>query len=90
MSEVEEKPFTSSLKICVQKPVFRKGWGGRSNASPPHPYFAADPRIFHLKTTLPLISSTLFPSFWELKAPTAEDVMTFRNTGKRESQDLKQ
>jgi hypothetical protein len=33
ISEVEEKPFTSSLTICPEA-FCRNGWGGRSNTSP--------------------------------------------------------
>jgi hypothetical protein len=51
ISEVEEKPFTSSLNI-VQKPAVKRGGGGQRKASPsPLPYSAADPWILHLKTT---------------------------------------
>jgi hypothetical protein len=34
ISEVEGKPFTSSLNICPEKPALERGGGGRSNASP--------------------------------------------------------
>jgi hypothetical protein len=35
VTEVEEKLFTSSLNMCPED-CCRKGWGGRSNASPSH------------------------------------------------------
>jgi hypothetical protein len=35
ISEVEEKPFTSSL-ISIQKPALKRVGGGRSDALPPH------------------------------------------------------
>ncbi len=34
ISEVEGKPFTSSLNICPEKPAVERGGGGRSNTSP--------------------------------------------------------
>ncbi len=49
ISEVEEKPFTSSLNICL-KACFRKrvGTGGVTPPLPSaSPYFPADPSIFH-------------------------------------------
>jgi hypothetical protein len=51
ISEVEGKPFTSSLNICPEKPAVERGGGGRSNASPlfSPPYFPDDPWIFHFQ-----------------------------------------
>ncbi len=47
ISEVEEKPFTSSLDICPEA-CLKKGVGwGRVTLS----YFPADPCLFHFKTT---------------------------------------
>jgi hypothetical protein len=45
ISEVEEKPFTSSSNVSPDASVER-GIGGQSNASHPPPYLLADPRIF--------------------------------------------
>jgi hypothetical protein len=57
------KPFTSSLNICPEA-CSRKGWGRRSNASPPPlppPFFPVYPWIFHTKTTQPSFSFSVFP-----------------------------
>jgi hypothetical protein len=49
ISEEEENPFTSSLKICR----CIKGWGMAEESLPPLPpsFFPDDLWIFHLKTT---------------------------------------
>jgi hypothetical protein len=64
ITKVEENPFTSSLyTVYVRKPaVEKRGGDGRSNA-PLHPTFPVDPWIYHLKTTYPLFSSSVFPSW---------------------------
>ncbi len=58
ISEVEEKPFTSSVNFCPEACCIGKGVrGGRSiTSSSSLPYFPADPWIFHLKTTYPVFS----------------------------------
>jgi hypothetical protein len=56
--DVEQKPFTSSLRvISVQKPALERG-GGEGGVTPPPsppPYFPADLWIYHFKDDLTVI-----------------------------------
>jgi hypothetical protein len=62
LSDAEEKPFTSSLNICPEVCWKRRGCGRRIASPSPAHYFPTDPWIFRYKTTLSLLTSSVFPS----------------------------